>query len=90
MEKFKINKNLDIKKLKNDFKKNDAITIENFLDINDADRLYNFLAKEMPEDWWYASCLISKSGKPEFFRRNTIINQKVKVFTQLVFLKFTF
>jgi|5B_taG_2_1085324.scaffolds.fasta_scaffold00178_6 Rps23 Pro-64 3,4-dihydroxylase Tpa1-like proline 4-hydroxylase len=63
MENFKINNKLNIKKLRSDFKKNKTVIIENFLDRRSADKLYNFLAFEMPEDWWYTSyCIQSLSG----------------------------
>ncbi len=63
MENFKINNKLNIQKLRSDFKKNKTVIIENFLDKRSADKLYNFLAFEMPEDWWYTSYYIqSLSG----------------------------
>jgi Rps23 Pro-64 3,4-dihydroxylase Tpa1-like proline 4-hydroxylase len=55
MENFKINSKLDIKTLKSEFKKNKSVVIENFLEIKDADKIYNFLVKKMPEEWWYTS-----------------------------------
>ena len=53
--KFQINPNLDIDSLKKTFQQNKKVVISNFLTEESADILYNFFAKDMPEDWWKAS-----------------------------------
>ena len=96
MEKFKINNKLDLKQLKSNYKKNKAVVIEGFLDKESADKLYNFLAFQMPEDWWYTSYMIpSISKKPGYVRRNpeniaTINELYPKAYKDFWLRKFTY
>ena len=53
--KFKINPELDIDHLKQEYQKNKKLVVENFLTEESAEKLYKFLNSEMPEDWWSAS-----------------------------------
>lgn len=49
-----INKELNLRELKYEFLKNGIVTIENFLDYDYADNLWNHL-NTMPQDWWSIS-----------------------------------
>lgn len=53
--KFQINPNLDIDSLKKTFQQNKKVVIDNFLDYESAETLYNFFAHDIPEEWWKAS-----------------------------------
>lgn len=57
-----INPKLDLNKYSKAFKKNKVIRIENFLDKDYADKIYNFYSKEMPRDWWYYSTMPKRPG----------------------------
>lgn len=50
-----INFNLDNEKIKEEFKKNRKVVIKNFLDINFAKKLYNFIVK-LPNKFWFYNC----------------------------------
>ena len=59
-----INKSLDLDKLKETFNKDKSVIIQNFLELEEAARIYNFLAHDMPEDWWFTS--INDSGEADY------------------------
>lgn len=52
---MKLNDNIDIKKLTKEFKKTKHVVIDEFLDVKSANKLHNFLAHTMPENWWSTS-----------------------------------
>ena len=60
--KFSLNKNLNKEELKNQFREDKAVAINNFLDNDCAEALHKFLNEEMPEDWWHASFYYGKEG----------------------------
>ena len=60
-----INSKLDLNKYSKTFKKNKVVRIENFLDKDYADKMYNFYSKEMPRDWWYYSTMPKRPGIKE-------------------------
>jgi len=49
-----INKDLNLRELKYEFLKNGVVTIENWLDNDYAEELWNHL-NNMPQDWWFVS-----------------------------------
>lgn len=53
--KFEINPDLDTNSLRDTFLKTKKVVISNFLSEESANILYNFFAKDMPEEWWKAS-----------------------------------
>lgn len=53
--KFEINPNLDTDSLRDTFLKTKKVVVSNFLTEESANILYNFFAKDMPEEWWKAS-----------------------------------
>jgi len=52
---LKLNPNLDANILKATYSTNKNIVIENFLDDNSANSLYEFYTQHMPNDWWSMS-----------------------------------
>lgn len=82
--KFEINPNLDTDSLRDTFLKTKKVIVSNFLTEESANILYNFFAKDMPEEWWKASYINFTSnssqnnngyGKVELTPR-TLSNQK--------------
>ena len=63
---LKLNKNLNIEELKKSFQENNFISINNFLEPESAEKIYNFL-NTMNESWWANSTTID-SNKMEYSR----------------------
>ena len=59
-----INESLDIDKLKETFDKEKSVVVQNFLELDEATRIHDFLAHNMPEDWWFTSSI--DAGKPDY------------------------
>ena len=57
-----VNSKLDLQGYSKEFKKNKVVRIENFLDKDYANEIYNFFTTQMPRDWWYLS---TKPNRPE-------------------------
>lgn len=56
-----INKDLNTRQLKYEFLKNGLVTIENWLDDDYAENLWDHL-NTMPEDWWFISTRPTEDG----------------------------
>jgi len=63
--KFEINPNLDSDSLRDTFLKTKKVVVSNFLTEESATTLYNFFAKDMPEEWWKASYMNFESNSQE-------------------------
>ena len=86
---FKINPKLNLKKLAKQYAKNKKIVIENFLEEESAEVLYNFLNRDMPEDWWSASYKdFTKKGEVKFLPRSS--NNIPEIELQLMISQQTF
>jgi hypothetical protein len=59
---FAINPQLSPSDLKSSFGTQRSIEVYDFLVAEDADKLFQFFTKEMPDHWWYTSTL-AKGGK---------------------------
>lgn len=68
---MKINKNLNLRLLREKFAKDKIIEINDFLEEEDAELIRRFLFTDMPEDWWSTSILINRGQNLEVghFRR---------------------
>ena len=60
-----VNPNLDYEKIKKIIKEEKYVVIENFLNEDYAEELYNWLNNTMSEDWWSSSALPNKDGTGE-------------------------
>ncbi len=59
-----INESLNVGEIRQNFNKDKSVVIQNFLDLTGAAKIYNFLAHDMPEDWWFTS--LNDSGKADY------------------------
>ena len=69
-----INDALNLKKLRQQFGKEKNVKIPDFLETEEAEKLFDHMDRVMPEDWWFFSSFVNKSGqgyssKPENIRR---------------------
>lgn len=75
--------NLEEKKFT--FQSNKIIEIENFLNNDYAEKIHNFLSKQIPEDWWVRSINIQSLEYPKFVDivQNNDNQIKIKYLTEL-------
>jgi len=76
---MRINPNLNIDQLKEDYENDKNIIVHNFLIDEDAEMLWDWLANKMPEDWWFTAL---KGGgdyndAPQSIRRTDSNTQKI-------------
>lgn len=69
------NVTINVNKYKAQFKKNGIITIPYFLNDNIANKLHEYIHKEMPHEWWYISSL-QNDGNKMIESLNDINNEK--------------
>jgi Rps23 Pro-64 3,4-dihydroxylase Tpa1-like proline 4-hydroxylase len=67
------NKNIDFEKFKNEFIKNRRVVINDFLNIESAERLYNYYVNQMPKEYWCATYMpsIKYPGDWEWWKNET-------------------
>tara|TARA_Y100001963_G_scaffold140929_1_gene208558 strand:+ start:590 stop:1303 length:714 start_codon:yes stop_codon:yes gene_type:complete len=58
-----INAELNIPNLAREFAANKSLVIDNYLNAEYAENLYNWFNYSMPENWWFASYRATASGK---------------------------
>tara|TARA_R100000808_G_scaffold11976_1_gene30288 strand:- start:19732 stop:20445 length:714 start_codon:yes stop_codon:yes gene_type:complete len=59
---MRINPNLNIDQLKEDYEESKNVIIHNFLVEEDAELLWDWLANKMPEDWWFTAMKAGGEG----------------------------
>lgn len=84
----KLNKKINYEKVKKDFEKNNYILIEDFLDEQYAEELFNFLTYEMPLDWWYSVSLSNK--KEDFMTTRNLPENKYRIIQEKLMAEKTF
>jgi Rps23 Pro-64 3,4-dihydroxylase Tpa1-like proline 4-hydroxylase len=71
-----INPSVNLELIKEEFKKNKVVVIQDFFKEDIAESLYSWFSEDMPSEWWDVSTFPQKGDKGPTFVRNTEENYK--------------